>query len=299
MPFTDIERDILLTLMYYDIFSYPLKAEEIAICSQLKEVNSTIIQESIGQLIEKEHIIHERGFYSLQNASEWVDKRLENNARALNVMPKAKFIAQFIGCFPYIRAVFLSGSVSKNVLAADGDIDYFILTEPQRLWLARTLLILFRKIFLFNSHKYFCVNYFLDIENVEIEDKNRFSATELSYLIPVYGQEYYLPLMEKNNWYRDFFPHFPLRNTETVPFHRKNWLKRGLEWLFDSRLGDWLDDTCMRITLYHRQKKFGNMDAKDFEVALKTRKYVAKHHPNHFQKRVENAMNERKKRYFS
>ncbi len=297
MPFSDIEKDILHTLMYYDIFSYPLTKEELRLCSKLTDTNEAILQENLHNLQKNAHIAHEKGFYSLQKAPHWIEKRLQNNERATQMLPKAHRISQFIGSFPYIRAVFLSGSISKNVLAEDGDIDYFILTQPQRLWFARTLLILFRKIFLLNSHKYFCVNYFLDTENMEIEDKNLFTATELSYLIPTYGREYYAPLMTKNVWYKGFFPHFPLRNAESVPFSHKNWLKRGLEYIFDTRIGDWFDDTCMRITLYYRRKKFGNMAEKDFEVALKGRKYVSKHHPNHFQKKVEDAMNERKKRY--
>lgn len=298
MPFTEIEKDILLTLMYYDIFSYPLTIEELFICSKIKNISTEDIQNTVNQLVEKKHIYVEEGFYSLEKKSDWIQKRLDNNKRATEMLPKARRISQFIGSFPYIRAVFLSGSISKNVLDADGDIDYFILTQPQRLWFARTLLILFRKIFLFNSHKYFCVNYFIDTENLEIEDKNLFTATELSTLIPTFGKEYYLPLMGKNEWYRDFFPHFPLRKVENVPFHHKNWLKNGLEYVFNTRVGDWIDETCMRITLYYRRKKFGNMGEKDFENALKTRKYVSKHHPNHFQKKVENALNDRRKRYF-
>lgn len=297
MPFTEIEKDILNTLMYYDIFSYPLTIEEIFVCSKLKEVNKEMIAEGINSLIDKENVYRERDFYTLEKAPQWINKRLENNKRAQEILPKAKRISRFIGSFPYVRAVFLSGSISKNVFPPDGDIDYFILTQPKRLWLARTLLILFRKIFLLNSHKYFCVNYFLDIDNVEIEDKNLFTATELATLIPTFGREYYSPLMEKNNWYQEFFPNFPLRSIEDIPFHNNNLFKTLMEFIFDTRIGDWLDDTCMRITLHYRRKKFGNMSEKDFEVALKARKYVAKHHPRHFQKKVETALNERRKRY--
>lgn len=299
MPFTEIEKDILHTLMYYDIFSYPLTIEELFMCSKIKKTSSNQIQVCANQLVENDYIHIEQGFYTLEKRSNWIQKRLENNKRATEILPKARKISQFIGSFPYIRAVFLSGSISKNVFEADGDIDFFMLTEPQRLWLTRTLLILYRKIFLFNSHKYFCVNYFIDTENLEIEDKNIFTATELSTLIPTFGKEYYLPLMEKNEWYRDFFPNFPLRSIENVPFHHKNTLKTCIEYIFDTRLGDWLDDICMRLTLHYRRKKFANMTEKDFDTALKTRKYVSKHHPNHFQKKVENALNERKKRFFS
>ena len=80
------------------------------------------------------------------------------------------------------------------------DLDFFIITKPNRLWIARMLLALYQKIVLLNSHKYFCVNYFVDEHHLAIEEKNLYTATELSTLIPLYGKEYYPQLMMANHW---------------------------------------------------------------------------------------------------
>ena len=85
--------------------------------------------------------------------------------------------------FPFVRGVFLSGSISKGFMSESDDIDYFIITAPGRLWLTRTLLILFKKIFLFNSFRNFCLNYFIDSENLYIPEHNRYTATEIVFLI--------------------------------------------------------------------------------------------------------------------
>ena len=73
-------------------------------------------------------------------------------------MPKAIKRAKFISKFPYIENVSISGALSKNYYNNDGDIDFFLITQPNRLWIARTLLIIYKKMFLLNSRKYFCVN---------------------------------------------------------------------------------------------------------------------------------------------
>ena len=80
-------------------------------------------------------------------------------------------MTKFISKFPYVRAILLSGSISKGYMDKDSDVDYFIITQPNRLWVTRLLLMLFKKIFLFNSRKVFCINYFVDSEKLEIEEK--------------------------------------------------------------------------------------------------------------------------------
>jgi len=288
-----IAQDILLTLMYYDIFHYPLTKEEILNCSKIPNINIQEIESELFHLCKLHYIYEKQNFYSLENQEIHIKKRVENNQRAAQMLPIAYKVSRFIAHFPYVRATFLSGAISKNVVPPDGDIDFFIITKPKRLWLARTLLIMFRRIFLFNSHKYFCVNYFIDEENLNITDKNLFSATEVVYLIPTFGAEYHEKFHSSNTWVRDFFPNFPLRDTTKTPHYKKSWLQNLSEFCFDNRLGDWLDEWCMKRTITHRQKKFAHLQEKDFEVALKAKKEVAKHHPNHFQKRVFDALHQK------
>src|SRR4029453_8923510 len=96
-----------------------------------------------------------------------------------------------IASFPYVRCVCISGSLSKKYFDDTTDIDFFVITKPGRLWVCRTFLILFKKLFLLNSKKYFCINYFIDSDNLEIPDQNIFTATELTTLIPMHDYELY------------------------------------------------------------------------------------------------------------
>ena len=79
---------------------------------------------------------------------------------ANEIMPKAIKISRKIAKFPFVESVNLSGSLSKGYYDLEDDIDFFIITKPNRLWIARTLLILYKKVFLLNSKKHFIFEVF-------------------------------------------------------------------------------------------------------------------------------------------
>ena len=63
-------------------------------------------------------------------------------------------------------------------------------------------------------------------------------------------------------------------------------VKRVLEFVFSGFIGAWLDKRFMKLTVNHWKRKFADFEPKDFDVALKSRSYVSKHHPNNFQSKV-------------
>ena len=286
LSLSDEANDILLTLLYFNIFNHPLTQEELRNSSKISPLSDSSFEGAIGTLLQRKLIFEKDGFWGVQeNISFLVERRKDLNQRAAKYMPIAHKISALIGRFPFVRAVCVSGSLSKGIMAADGDIDYFIITEPHRLWLARTLLILFKKVFLLNSHKYFCVNYFIDSHHLEIEDKNLFTATELAFLLPTWGKGVITRFYQANHWVKDFYPNFPIRTDPDIPIDKRR-LKKILEWVFSGRMGGWLDDQCMKITTHYQAQKFKPMKAEDYSVALRAFKHTSKHHPRHFQRRV-------------
>jgi hypothetical protein len=180
-------------------------------------------------------------------------------------------------------------------MAEDGDIDFFVVTTPGRLWVARTLLVLYKKLFLMNSRKDFCVNYFLDTEHLTVEDRNLFTATEVITLIPTFGNGTTEAFFDRNAWAFRMFPGAAVPISLEVhigPARRKQFLERALS----GHVGQLLDMWCMHVTWYHWKRKFSQLDARTFELALRTRTYVSKHHPRNFQKRVLDAYTERMER---
>lgn len=281
-----LDASLVRSLLYFDIFSYPLTAPELFRACSVAGICLGQVQERLTTLVQNGSIGEQDGYYYVDQGPEKIARRLKGNALAEQRLVKAYQVSKLIGKFPYVRAVMLSGSLSKDYMEEDSDIDYFIVTEPGRLWICRTLLILYKKIILLNSHENFCVNYFVDTDHLEIEDKNIFTATEVSFVVPTYNYEVYQAFREQNTWSREIYPHFDPRPKKECHPAKPTWFKRRAEWLMNGRLGTSLDNWCMKRTLKRWQAKFPDFDEESFEVALRSRKYVSKHHPRRFQQIV-------------
>lgn len=284
--FSESEHGILNTLLYFDIFKYPLTKDEIQKYCHCKIYSPKEINEGLEFLVAKKFVNYSSGFYFVNNDYAIVERRINGNLLAEKFNSIAKKYSQIISKFPFVRAVFISGSLSKGYMDKESDIDYFIITAPGRLWLSRTLLVLFKKIFLLNSHKHFCVNYFIDETNLEIPDKNIFTATELLTLIPMINQELFAKFLKENTWTNNFLPNLHPLNNKITDVKRRLTFKLYLEKLFSGSIGNKLDDLCLRITLKYWKKKFTHFSKQDFKNALRSKKNVSKHHPNKFQEKV-------------
>ena len=283
---TSLKRDIIRTLAYYDIFSYPLTASEVY--HNLRD-NHTSLDEVKRELekLSRSQILHRKGeFYLLNNNDTYIKRREKGNALAKKRLKTAQRVSGFISRFPFIRGIFLSGSISKGFMEEDSDIDYFVITHPNRVWFSRLMLMLFKKVFLFNSKKIFCINYFVDSENLEIQEKNIFTATELVTLLPTFSSEMYEELYAKNIWMRQFYPNFPKRETAEVLDRKNGMLKSALEKLLGNKLGDKIDDFAMALFDKFNKTKYKNYDKEEFKIAFKSSKKESKHHPKFFQKKV-------------
>jgi predicted nucleotidyltransferase len=282
--------NLIKVISYFSIFKYPLTADEIFYFSDRKD-KDTVMEEL--KMLEEKGVIHEsEGFYSELKSDELISRRLKGNREAELIMPKAWKISKFISKFPYVTSVSISGSLSKGYFEDKSDIDFFIITKKNRLWIARTLLILYKKIFLLNSNKYFCVNYFMSSGHLEVEEKNRFTATEIATLIPTYGKDIFHDFVNKNNWVYDYYPNFKMEseNTKTIS---KNLVSRSIEKALNKKLGNKLERFFMKITIKKWNDRFHHLSKEDFEIAFKSSENVSKHHPSNFQKKVLDLLNEK------
>jgi len=281
-----LSSSVLKTLLYYDLFNYPLTAEEIKSHCGYHNCSLSAVHEALDELANQELVFHDGQFYSVQNNRELSLRRISGNAAASQVIGKAQRRSKLIASFPFVRCVCISGSFSKNYFDETTDLDFFIITEPNRLWICRTVLILFKKIFLLNSKKFFCVNYFIDSDNLQILDKNIFTATEIVTLLPMYNYDIYLKFISENSWMKSFFPNAHARKEEGVAKVSNSSMKRFTEKILMGKIGEWLDTLLYRYTLNHWKRKFDWQPRNEFEVNMRTRKSVSKHHPQGFQFQV-------------
>lgn len=278
------EFTILKTLLYFDIFDYPLTKEDILQFSDSK-ISPNDLDVVLKDLIIEKKIWKFDRFYSLQNNSSLEKKRKDGNERAFQYLNKAVSIVKTLSQFPYVRAIGISGSVSKYFADENADIDYFIITHPNRLWIARTFMHLYKKLpFIKDRKRFYCMNYFVDESQLQIEEQNIYTATELVTLIPMYGNGSIENLYDANQWAFSFFPNFQFPDESYKINPKDNLFKRVLESVFNTQLGNWLDNYFFRLTtkrwkLKEEQKR---LNTKGERMGLKTSKHFSKPNPIFF-----------------
>jgi hypothetical protein len=283
-----VEEKIILTLLYFDVFNYPLKADEVFRFLGTNHLTESDVRKDLIELKRKKIIYQFDELFSIQNSEFNAVRRLRGNSQAEKYLPLARRKAMLIAKFPFVRGVLASGSLAKGYMDDNSDLDFFIITEPKRLWIARTLLVMYKRIFLFNSHKHFCVNYFIDSDHLEIEEKNLFTATELATAIPLYGTSYYKSLHRNNTWVNSAFPNFRPLSTEGVDEFKPGWMKKALEKLFNIFFAERIESYFKSVTIKRWKRIYEDKYAgTDFQIAFKSKEHVSKNHPNHYQRKVE------------
>jgi hypothetical protein len=279
-----VARSILETLAYFDVFRHPLTLEEIRQFNRIPDCFPDFIEQTVSDLADSSLVKEFRGFYFLGTDTPMVDDRIKSNLLAQKRMKAAWIHSFIISRFPFVRAVFISGSLSKGVMDPDDDIDYFIITEPGRLWISRVLLTLFKRVFLLNSHRNFCLNYFIDTEHLAIPEHNIFTATEVGTILPMYNRDLYHRFLKENSWYHDYYPNMHIN--DNVRNSRGRLAGVLAEKLLGGKAGDRVDEWCMRITRKFLEQKYRNMTPERFQSDLESSKGVSKHHPNRQQFRI-------------
>jgi hypothetical protein len=279
------EIGVIRTLLYFDIFNYPLNENEILEFHPHAQRENLII-DAIQSLAEKEFIFKLNDFYSLHSSFSLAERRQVGNQIANKRLKTAKRFGSIISKFPFVRAVMLSGSISKNFMDEDSDIDYFIVTTPGKLWLTRGLLAVFKRLFLFNSHKFFCTNYFIDSDSLEIEEKNIYTAIEISTLIPVHGRNLYRQFVERNRWIKHHLPNNGHYKDSNVRDEESS-IQKITEKIFTGASGDKLNRFFYRVAKKRWEKKYKDLySPEDFSIAFKSEPNVSKNHPRFYQKKT-------------
>lgn len=284
----------LRPLLYFSIFNHPLTIEEIHLFSDCPSLEIT--KKEVHQAVDQGILINKGDFYmSNESACSCIQQRIQENQFAEKAMLKAVKRAKFIHrYFPFVKGVGISGSLSKGRFNSNSDADYFIITSKNSLWTCRTLLIAFKKIFLLNSKKFFCVNYFITENALEIQEKNRFTATELVTLIPVTNHHLFNKFYAKNEWVKEFYPNQMLFADElnqpksTLKYISENFLQPQIkisEWFFKL------------ITTKFWHKKFRHLSKEERKIAFKSSKNISKHHPDNYQKKVLDELNKKYQLY--
>ena len=284
---SEIKKNIIATLAYFDMFNYPLTRAEVYLFLN-KKYDYEFFDDGLKCLLNDGIIYQFDRFYCLRNDHYLIVKRKEGNKKAIELIKIAEKVGNMLIRFPYVRGIAISGSLSKNFADDYSDIDLFIITAKNRLWIARTIMHCFKKLtFLVNKEHYFCMNYYIDEEQLEINEKNIYTAIEIGTLIPLHGDTIFEKFYAVNSWTRNFLPNKNMRIASAKPV-KTSFLKNLIELLLNIPPGNTIDSMFMKITAGRWSKKtlLKKLNNHGLLMGMLTAKHYAKPDPANFQSKL-------------
>ncbi len=140
-----LDRAILRTLAYYDVFSYPLTVEELwrwlwpDPAVPLSPTTVDDVRQVIGGQSLRGHVAVTDGFVTLAGREVHVVTRASRQADNAKKWKRAESAARFIELVPFVKLVAVSNTLAINNARPASDIDLFIVTSRQHIWIARFL----------------------------------------------------------------------------------------------------------------------------------------------------------------
>lgn len=202
---TELETAILHTVAYADVFDYPLTPAEIHRYLETPASLPGVRQAISNGLAAMGRLDFRDGFASLPGRGHIVEIRRRRSERASRLWQRALAYGQLLAALPFVRMVALTGSLAMDNADDNSDLDYFLITAPDRLWLCRALAIGVVR-WAARRGDSVCPNYFLSERALVISDHNLFVARELAQMVPLHGLGVYRQLRQINAWSADFLP---------------------------------------------------------------------------------------------
>jgi hypothetical protein len=262
----NLERAILETLTYSDIFEYPLRLDELhrylpmlADTDELP-VALTALNGQVGEIND---------FYFLAGREEIAEIRRQRDIRSRSLLTLALKYGRVLGALPFIRMVALTGSLAVLNISKNADFDYMLVTSPGRVWTARAFALLFNR-FVRLFGRTICPNLIVSENALEWPMHDLYSARELCQMIPITGMNVYRRLLEANQWTKDFLPNAFLDSGSLLPTVQKldSAFQMLLEFPLRGKLGDRFEQWEMhrKIARFRKQAGFGEETIFNSEV---------------------------------
>ncbi len=218
-----IHKAILKTLVYADIFNYPLTASEIHHWLIWQNSAKPPALKNITSIIKNTpHIQAISPYFYLKNHQKNISLRRQHHRFSQTKLKFARQATAYLKLIPFINLIAITGALAMNNSDKNDDIDLMIITQPNRLWLTRLLAIFLLEIFRlrrrpvpdtpgchlltprgglplealakwgksFNNK--ICLNLFLDESSLKISlpRRNLFTAHEICQLKPLYNKRH-------------------------------------------------------------------------------------------------------------
>lgn len=213
-----MEKAILKTLIYADIFDYPLKVYEIHKWLIGKQASLRQVEKAVEKLRVKGKVVRGEDYYFLPGRHQLLAKRQRRQQQSVKYFRKAKLLTVILKLIPWIKLIGISGGLAMENAQKGDDIDLFIITAKNRLWISRLLALGLlsltgqrRKVGQ-NGKKVagkLCLNILLEEDRLAQINKDIYLAHEVLQMRVLWQREkVYSKYLSENTWVFKFLPNW-------------------------------------------------------------------------------------------
>lgn len=237
-----IEAAVLRTVLYADVFKFPLTSREIHhFLIHDKPVPLSRIEQALANSpVLNQHLHQAQGYVVRAGYQDRIAVRVEHESASTKLMPLALRYGVWISRLPFVRMVALTGALSMRNAVENDDLDYLVVTTAGRVWLARAAAIVLVRVIRLRGIE-ICPNYVLGEDALAQKRQDVFIAHEVTQMVPLFGHDLYRQMRGANGWVSSHLPNADgaFYEVQSQPVGALwSGLKRIVEVVLGGRLGD-------------------------------------------------------------
>jgi len=270
----NLKDSILKTIAYFDLFDFPLTAEEIKeyLYNYKNPLHIKEVKGTLSQMIEDGEIEEIKEHFVLRGRSSIVETRKARKFIAEKLWNRTNLYGQYMRVVPFVRMIAVCNNLAYDNPSQESDIDLFIVIKPGRMWLARFIITVILQFF--GVRRYgnkiagrFCLSFFvttnkLSMKDLQIKPEDPYLAYWTKFLSPVYGESVYKDFKDENEmWIEE---KYGLKFSDNIKKHMhvsgESGVKKFFEWLFGGLLGNLIEGLLKKSfkkRTLHKMKKLG------------------------------------------
>ncbi len=294
---TLLEKQILATIVYYDILDYPLTDFEVFLYLVREDGNVSdvetrhcLVSTEVIELLNtseylKKYIDQKLGFYFLNvnnvetrqclvstDTKNIVQLRLNRKKIWDQKWKKARKIFWIMQVIPFSRLVMGSGSFSLGNTRKDSDVDLLIVAKKGKIWTVRTFFTLLTSLLRVRRYKdktedKICLNHYITDKSLRIPFESIYTAHLYCHILSVYNSEedrkLFRKFQEENKWMKKYLESYEFSNLEGFRSIKRNKILNSISKLFEfilsGKIGDYFEKKMSEIQTKRIKKDPLNM----------------------------------------
>ncbi|MBI2415982.1 MAG: nucleotidyltransferase domain-containing protein [Candidatus Kerfeldbacteria bacterium] len=217
---TSLQRAIVETICYFDLFDYPLTLAELErYLWQANSVSTVTLANTVAQL--STIIACTNGWLTLVGREQIIQTRHERYNASEQKWHKRLPYLRLLSFLPGVEAILIVNTLAYHNARPASDIDLLIITRPGKIWSTRFFTTLLAKLLRLRPRPGYtkdtlCLSFYLDRSQLDLNALNNGSADRhqaywLAQAFPVYDpQQLATALLIANPWVKQRLP-------QTVP----------------------------------------------------------------------------------